>query len=45
MGKDFFSNEANSQTAIDNAQQTDPASCKFVCFGGETKTIMMQLGY
>ena len=41
-GKRFFSNEANSETAIDNAQQTDSASCKFV---SETVTVMMQVGY
>ena len=41
----IFSNEANSETAIDNAQQTDSASCKFVCFGSETVTVMMQVGY
>ena len=41
----IFSNEANSQSAIDNAQQADSASCKFVCFGSETVTVMMQVGY
>ena len=45
MGNDFFSNQANSQTAIDNAQQTDLASCKFAGFGSETATVMMQIGY
>ena len=43
--KTIFSNEANSETAIDNAQQTDSASCKFICFGGETVVVMMQVGY
>ena len=38
-------NEANSQTAIDNAQKTDPAPCKFVGFGSETVTAMMQVVY
>ena len=41
----IFSNEANSETAIDYAQQTDLASYKFVCFGSETVTVMMQVGY
>ena len=45
QGKCFFSNEANSQTAIENAQQTDSASCKFVCFGSEIVTVMMQVSY
>ena len=45
MGDNFFSNEANSETAIDNAHQTDLAPCKFVCFGSETVTAMMQVGY
>ena len=44
MGNDFFSHEANSETAIDNAQQTDSALCKFVCFGSETVTVMMKVG-
>ena len=34
----IFSNEVNSKTAIDNAQQTHSASCIFVCFGSETET-------
>ena len=44
-GKRFFSNEANLETAIDNAQQTDSAPCKFDCFDGEAVTVMMQVGY
>ena len=44
-GKRFFSNEANSETAIDNAQQTDSVPCKFVCFGSETVAVMIQMGY
>ena len=32
-------------TAINNAQQTDSASCKFFCFGGATVAVMMQVGY
>ena len=43
--KTIFSNEADSETATDNAQQTDSASCKFVCFGSETLTVVMQVGY
>ena len=45
MENNFFSNEANSETAIDNAQKTDSASGRFVCFGNETVTVMMQVGY
>ena len=43
--KMICSNEANLQTAIENAQQTDSASCKFVCFGSEIVTVMMQVSY
>ena len=43
-GKRFFSNEANSETAIDKTQQTDSATCKFVGFGSEIVTVMMQEG-
>ena len=45
QGKRFFYNEANSQTAIDNAHQTDSESCKFVGFGTGTVTVKMQVGY
>ena len=43
--KTIFSNEVNSDTAIDNARQTDSASCKFVSFGSETVAVMMQAGH
>ena len=43
--KMIFSNEANSQTANDNAQKTNPALCKFVNFGNETVTAKTQVGY
>ena len=43
--KTIFSNEAKSETAVNNALQTDSASCKFVCFGSETVTVMTQVGY
>ena len=36
-GKMIFSNESNSATAIDNAQQIDSALCKLVGFGRECK--------
>ena len=42
-GKGFFSNESNSETAINNVQKTDSTSCKFVDFGSETVTVMMQV--
>ena len=45
MENDFFLNEANLQTVIYNTQKTDPAPCKFVGFGSETVTAMMQVGY
>ena len=45
LWKTIISNQANSETAIDNAQQTDSALCKFVCFDGETVAVMMQVGY
>ena len=43
--KRIFSNDANSQTAIDNVQEIDFASFKLFCFGSETVTVMMQVGY
>ena len=44
MKKNFFKNDANSQTAIDNVQEIDLASCKLFGFGREAVTIMMQVG-
>ena len=38
--KMIFSNKSNSETAIDNMQQTDSASCTFVSFGSETERVM-----
>ena len=40
-----FSNESNLETAINNVQKTDSTSCKFVDFGSETVTVMMQVSY
>ena len=40
-----FLNESNSETAIKNVQKTDSTSCKFVDFGSETVTVMMQVRY
>ena len=41
----IFLNEANLESANNNAQQTDSTSYKFVFFGSETVTVMMLVGY
>ena len=37
-----FSNELNSEIAVNNVQKTDSTSCKFVGFSSETVMIMMK---
>ena len=44
-GKSVFSNKSNSETAINNVQKTNSTLCKFVDFGSEAVTVMMQVGY
>ena len=44
-GKRLFSKKSNLETAINNVKQTVSASRKFVGFGYETVTVMMQVGY